>query len=278
MWWLILPALGGLLYTFTKQKKLVVIPNEKVVIIGASSGIGKELAKQFAARGAKVIISARRKPELEAVAIECGGDTKHYISDIGDQESIRGLKDFTVKEFQELDTLVICSGVLSVLPFEKIDDDKIQDIVNSIFNINAIGPILATKTFLPIIRKRIVIISSASATLPAPTRSLYTATKHAISGFFKSLRIELKPKGIKVFNVMPGSVKTDLRASSLDNPGQSSNQKAMLPEKCAETIIHQLDLEQEEIYIPKLYHLGTILSFIFPSLIDSMAAKKYGYK
>ncbi|KAJ3274951.1 hypothetical protein HDV01_001815 [Terramyces sp. JEL0728] len=278
MWWLLLPALGGLFYTLLKQKKPEIIPNEKILIIGASSGIGKELAKQYAARGSQLIISARRKAELEEVTAACGSNTKHFISDIADHDSIQQLKEFTVKEFGEIDTLVICSGVLSVLPFEKIPDDKIQDIVNSIFNINTIGPILTTKTFLPIIKRRIVVISSASATLPAPTRSLYTATKHAITGFFKSLRIELRGKGIKVYNVMPGSVATKLRASSLDSPGQSSNKKAMLPEKCAEIIINQVDCGQEEIYIPKFYHFGTILSFIVPKLIDSMAAKKYGYQ
>lgn len=107
MWWLILPAIGGILYTISKQKKPVIIPDEKVLIIGASSGIGKELAKQFAARGSKVIISARRKSELEAVSLECGGNTKYCISDIGQYGSIQNLKDYTVKEFGDIDTLVI---------------------------------------------------------------------------------------------------------------------------------------------------------------------------
>jgi short-subunit dehydrogenase len=188
------------------------------------------------------------------------------------------LLEFAIEKLGKVDTLIICSGVLSVLPFE----DLPIELISKIMNINAIAPIETTKIFLPELLRnsgQIIIVSSASGTIPAPTRSLYTASKHALTGFFRSLRIEVGHK-IHICHVMPGSVDTPLRATALDaneSLTSTTSRKAMAPSDCASKILTAASESQDEVYIPYYYKIATALSVYFPNLINHIAKKKYNY-
>lgn len=246
----------------------------KVVLIGASSGIGKEIALQLSCD--KVIV-ARRETELNQVASSCSGNTIAYAGDITKTSDMQQLLEFSIQKLGKVDTLIICSGVLSVLPFE----DLPMEIISKVMEINAVAPIITTKIFLKeLIRNtgQIIVVSSASGTLPAPTRTLYTASKHAVTGFFRSLRIELEEK-VHICHVMPGSVDTDLRVAALDSNKSMAppQRKVMSASDCASRILQAARESQDEVYIPSYYKFATLVSVYCPGFISYFAKKKYNY-
>ena len=296
----------------SKKRKL-----GRVVLIGASSGIGKELAIEMSRNEVfGMVLAARDKKKLDATAHECNRVMHKaftFVADITSSNDLRALLQFSRQKMGGVDTLILCSGVLSTLEFNSIDQSNIEDITNRIFQVNAIGPILATKIFLPELQaqgsrnssSQIVVIGSASGVIAAPTRTLYTATKHAVTGFFRSLRIELREKDVAICHVMPGSVDTPLRSSALDakeaaihevkdepirspptavapssspTTDQSNRSKVMSPQKCAYLVLKAAEKMKEEVYIPGIYQLGASVGIIFPRLLEYLAKRKYNYK
>ncbi|KAI8912714.1 hypothetical protein EDD86DRAFT_224147 [Gorgonomyces haynaldii] len=248
---------------------------KSAVIIGGSSGIGREIALQYASRGIKTVIVGRRLLELEQVVQECAlkAESHSFQGDITIEDDMRRLLRFADTKFKT-DTLVLVAGVLSVQPFENLQDTSI---IHQIFDVNTLGPIVATKIFLQRLMEskgRIVVVSSAASTMGAPTRSLYSATKHALNGFFNSLRIELDGR-VDITIAMPGSVDTGLRKSALDALPDDKHKKAMDPSVCAKKIIEAVDYKQRYLFLPSYYRLATILSYIVPDVIDSIAKSKY---
>eukprot|EP00842_Homolaphlyctis_polyrhiza_P005402 jgi/Hompol1/5863/HPOL_001117-RA len=278
-----------------------------VVILGASSGIGKHLALKYAARGAQLLLVARRKALLEQVQQECISlhpecRCEILAGDITD-ESVLALASATsnLKLGNGVDVLVICAGATSVLPFEdllKLDSQSpasnpspLLSLTTQIFQTNVFGPILAAKHFLPLLKQargQLLVISSAAALISPPTRSLYASTKHALNGFFKSLRIEVAQYGISVCIAMPGTVDTDFRTNSLDQnqqkqlqsdqQPQQSRKRNMSPEECAAVILDGADYGDREIHLPRSYFWAHVASLFIPSIVDRFAANKYHYK
>lgn len=300
----------------------------RVCLIGASSGIGKQLALQLSRMEIYgLVLASRCAGKLEALEGDCNeiAQSLDKISfkacDITKLEDLRMLLAHCQERMGGVDTLIICSGVISTLPFADVASaEALQDITNSIFQINAVGPIMAAKIFLPCleqsastagnrIKPRIVVVSSASGVMAAPTRTLYTASKHALTGFFRALRMEIRGKGISICHIMPGSVDTPLRESALDakqaldletrdrdEPIRSPpplnstttatttrsrrttpERKVMSPEKCASIILQSAQDLKEEVYIPKIYQLGVLVGVLFPGLIEYLARRKYNY-
>lgn len=180
--------------------------------------------------------------------------------------------------------MIFSSGVHGISYFQDIQN--LENATNQIFQINTIGPILTTQLFLPELQKnassQIIVISSASGVMAAPSRTLYTASKHAITGFFRALRMEVRKSGVSICHVMPGSVDTEFRASAVDAksvPDQSTkSRKVMSPEKCASIILNAAQKMKEEVYIPKVYQYAVLFGVLFPRLIEWLAAKKYAKK
>ena len=301
----------------------------RVCLIGASSGIGKQLALQLSRMEIYgLVLASRSAGKLEALTGDCNeiAQSIDKISfkacDITKLQDLKMLLAHCEERMGGVDTLIICSGVISTLPFADVASaEALQDITNSIFQINAVGPILAAKIFLPCleqsastmrqsngIKPRIVVVSSASGVMAAPTRTLYTASKHALTGFFRALRMEIRGKGISICHIMPGSVDTPLRESALDakqtldletidrdepirSPPLNSTtsatttrsrrttpeRKVMSPEKCASIILQSAQDLKEEVYIPKIYQLGVLVGVLFPGLIEYLARRKYNY-
>ena len=115
--------------------------------------------------------------------------------------------------------------------------------------------------------------------MAAPTRTLYCATKHAVTGFFRSLRLEMNG-AISIHLVLPGSVDTLLRANALDShlSKQTKNSKGISPERCAKIILDGVNRGLDEIYIPGYYRFAASLTYLWPSLVNYLAKKKYGIK
>ncbi|EGF84046.1 hypothetical protein BATDEDRAFT_21723 [Batrachochytrium dendrobatidis JAM81] len=314
---LIIPALAYMAYIRLTRKRPFTgdMAEQKVVILGASSGIGRSMAVQYAARGAKLLLVARRQGLLEQVQREC--QTMHPKSTcdivVGDitQESV--LAAATVKANSVLNgvnVLVLCAGITSVRSFEAlcsldseanqassgstVSSDSISTtLIQQVFTTNLHAHMLAVKHFLPILKAckaQILVISSVAGVIPAPTRSIYTASKHALTGFFKALRIELAYSGVSVCIAFPGTVNTAFRESAVDvevskteSPEMTRrimNRKqpgSMTADSCAANIIYGADRGDREIYLPRLYYFAHVLSMFMPEVMDYFAAKKYGY-
>ncbi|KAJ3036330.1 hypothetical protein HDV00_002802 [Rhizophlyctis rosea] len=176
-------------------------------------------------------------------------------------------------------------------------------LIDKMFKTNVMGPIYVAKHFTDLLIEsggKFVVVSSLAGVLAAPTRSIYTSTKFALTGFFTALRIELAKHNVAVCLIYPGSVATDLRHSAVDavptppsgitqtpsttappQPDPSAPQpparKRITPEQCADAIVEAGDERANETFVPAKYWVGAVVRPIWPGLVDYFAAKKYGY-
>jgi short-subunit dehydrogenase len=195
------------------------IDQQVVVLMGASSGIGRETAIRFAKRGAKVVVSARNGGALRSLVGEIrhnGGEALAVPADVAEFEQVKAVTDRAVEEYGSLDTWVHLSGVGLYATFDQTESEEFKRIIN----VNLMGQVYGTMVALPHLKREgrgaLIHISSVEAKRSAPYHSAYAASKHGIDGFLESLRVELKREGwpIGVTNVMPAAINTPFFSSS----------------------------------------------------------------
>lgn len=253
-----------------------------VIITGASKGIGAELARQLARQGAKLVLTARDEAALQAVARECeaaGAATKVVIADVAKQTECKAIIDGALAAFGRIDTLVNNAGATMWAKFEDIDD---MSILERIMQINYMGAVYCTHYALPHLKKtkgRIVGIASLTGKVGVPTRSGYAASKHAMAGFFDSLRIELQDSGVTVTMVYPGFVSTGIRENASGPDGKAikvspvKEGEVMSPEECAAIIVRAMTQRQREEVMTLKGKVGQWLKLIAPGFVDGLARK-----
>jgi short-subunit dehydrogenase len=199
-----------------------------VVVTGASSGIGRELAHQFCAHGARVIAVARRQPLLEQLADECNRENGelHYLAGDVTDTSFRRHVIATVRErFGRLDMLVNNAGVGALGAFADADEARLRQVME----VNFFAAAEWTRDALPLLgqgRKPLVVnIGSILGHRGVPSSSEYCASKFALCGFSESLRAELEPQGIGVLHVSPGPTETDFFDHVVDRKGEMAWRK-----------------------------------------------------
>jgi short-subunit dehydrogenase len=253
-----------------------------VVITGASKGIGAELARRLAAKGAKLVLAARGEKELDEIAAECrkaGAEVVTVKADVAVERDCAGVVAAAVNAFGRIDTLVNNAGATMWARFEDIRD---MSILQRIMQVNYMGAVYCTHHALPHLRAsrgRIVGISSLAGRTGVPTRTGYSASKHAMTGFFDSLRIELDGSGVTVTMIYPGFVATGIRenASGPDGkPIQVSPVKegeVMSVEDCARRIVAAIEGREREVVMTARGKLGMWLKLLAPSLVDRIARR-----
>ncbi|KAJ2910471.1 hypothetical protein GGI21_000842 [Coemansia aciculifera] len=270
-----------------------------VVIVGASSGIGRCLALEYAARGANLILCARRLEQLQKVAQECQQlnplvAVQTVVGDITQRTTQLALLEAATK----CDYLVLNAGAISVLPiadqweesFEVAAADRVESQFQEILALNVVAPAVVAGLFLPLLEKSrgsVVVVSSMAGLAAAPTRSLYSASKHAVSAYFNAFRMEVAGRGVAVTVVYPGTVDTDLRRAAVDAPSpvsssttvaSGSSSGKLSPDTCARQIVRAAALRHTSLITPFWpYALVPILYPIVPGFIDYLAKKKYGF-
>lgn len=299
-------------YMLTQQKKdrkqQLKPQDESVVIIGSSSGIGRECALQYASRGAKLILFARRAELLAQVKQECegaGSPQVHVIAgDVTSEIDLKHLADYTKTTFSHVDTIIYCAGAISVRPFlescgisiEKtttegfkvMEDPQQQDIntaIERITTINYVAAVWTARLFIPLLLDSVspnfLVVSSMAGKVGAPTRALYAGSKHALHGFFDSLRVELKPYNVHVGLICPGTVDTELRHSAVDlalGKGEiaGSKKNKLSAGAVAKSIIEVSDFRKREVFIPAWFGYAAVWAKLIASpLVDWFAARKY---
>ncbi|WVZ52902.1 hypothetical protein U9M48_003904 [Paspalum notatum var. saurae] len=197
------------------------VDGKVVWITGASRGIGEVLAMQFANLGAKLILSARNKDELERVK-------QNIISKNPDSRVEVLLMDLS-------------SGEESLKEAKRGALEESEEGLKATFNVNVTGTITLTRLLTPYMLDRgmghFVVMSSAAGKVPAPGQAIYSASKHALNGYFASLRSELCTKGIKVTVVCPGPIETPQSSGAASSVQRHSSEKRVSVERCAELTI-----------------------------------------
>jgi short-subunit dehydrogenase len=231
---------------------------DKVVwITGASSGIGEGLAYAFSKLGAKLILSARRENELERVKQNCQNPAEVYILplDLNDVASLKSKAEMAINKWGRLDVLVNNGGISQ----RGIAGDTKIEVVKKMMEINFFSYIELATCVLPQMKKQksghIVNISSILGKVGLPLRSAYAASKHALHGYFDSLREEVLKDNIHVMLVCPGYVKTNVTLNAITETGEplgkmlEGQANGIEPDVCARKIIKGIKNRRAELVI-----------------------------
>jgi dehydrogenase/reductase SDR family member 7B len=256
--------------------------NDKVVwITGASSGIGEALAYALAGKGARVILSARNIKRLNEVKDRCSSPEHHLVIplDLADSSIYSDTVRTVLDQFGRIDMLINNGGISQrSFAFQtSLDTDR------RIMETNFFGTVALTKSVLPSMIERgdghIIVISSLVGKLGTPLRSTYSASKHALHGFFDSLRAELSTKGIKVLIVCPGFVRTSISINALCADGSchgvmdDAQAGGMAPGVCAEKIIQAIEQNKDEVLIGGKELIGVYLKRFVPGIFNRIIAR-----
>jgi dehydrogenase/reductase SDR family protein 7B len=245
-------------------------------ITGASSGIGEALAYELSQAGARLILSARSVEKLHQVKSRCPNPQQHWVIplDLADTNTLDAAVTQVFKEVEKVDVLIHCGGVSQRALVQ--DTDLAVD--RRIMEINYFGAVALTKSVLPSMRQhqsgQIVVISSVVGKFGTAPRSAYAASKHALHGFFDSLRAEVYDAGIRVMLVCPGFIRTDVSRHALTGKGEAygkldkAQAKGMDVRVCAKKIVRAMEQQKEEGYIGGKEVWGVYLKRLFPRLFN----------
>jgi short-subunit dehydrogenase len=255
------------------------------IITGASFGIGRELALQLADHGAWLALAARNAEKLAEVSTQCnqrGGRAITVPTDVADQSNCQALVERTVQEYGRIDTLINNAGIGMAARFDQLED---LTIFEKVIQVNFLGSVYCTFYALPYLKKtkgRLVAVCSGRGLFPSATADGYGPSKHAMVGFFNSLRIELATSGVSVTLIFPEWVSTGITSRALRIDGTpigkiSVHEKnAMSVETCARLIIRAAERRQRQVVMTLLSKLGLWFQLIVPEFVDQIVSKKTG--
>jgi NAD(P)-dependent dehydrogenase (short-subunit alcohol dehydrogenase family) len=253
-----------------------------VIVTGASSGIGLQVALQLADQGAWLALAARRVERLEAVAEQCrqrDGAALVVPTDVSQQGQCQELVQRTVEEYGRLDTLINDAGVTM---WSRFEDMQNLEPFESVMGTNYFGSIYCTYYALPYLKRsqgRIVAIASLAGKSGIPTRSGYAASKHAVVGFFDSLRIEVAEHGISVTVIYPDYVASETRVRAFGPEGEPLGKSpiqegaVMTAETCAALILEAAARRKRQAILSRRGKILLWVKLIAPGLVDRMALR-----
>lgn len=267
-------------------------PVRVIVITGSSDGIGAEMARQLAARegaGVALVLAARNRAALELVAGACsalGAQTLVVPTDVSVQQQCRDLVAAAVARFGRIDALINNAGRSAHALFEDVEDLGWYE---ELMRINLWGAVWCTHAALPHLkasRGSIVAVSSLVGLVGVPGRTAYAATKFAVTGFFESLRAEVKGAGVSVTTAFPGVVATGTRVHGFNAAGQPAGvsglkeDDAMSVAQCARLILDGMERRKREVVMTAKGKAGRFLKLVAPGLVEklALAALKDGVK
>lgn len=257
------------------------IKGKVVWITGASSGIGEAFAYEMASMGAKVILSARRAEALDRVKAVCeqkGGKADVVTLDLASPETIDQAFE-QVKSISSTIDILFNNGGISQRSLTWETDLAVD---RRIMEVNFFGNIHLTKLVLPLMRQQkqgmILVTSSVVGKFGFPLRSAYAASKHALHGFFDSLRAEITDEDIHIMLICPGRIKTNISLNALSGDGTNHGEmdqgqaKGMSAEQCAKIIFRAMRRKTPELYIGKEKIMIYLRRYI-PALYYRMAKR-----
>lgn len=253
-----------------------------VVITGASSGIGKALAFEYASKGTKVVIGARSHDKLIEIAEEIklkGGEVAFAQTDVSVELECKNLILTAIERFGKIDILINNAGISMRALFQNTK----LDVLKKVMDINFWGTVYCTKYALPYILKEkgtIVGVSSIGGVVGLPARSAYSASKFAMQGFLKTLRVEYLKKGINVLVAYPGFTSSNIRNAALSGDGSKQGesprdeQKMMTAEAVAIQIYRAVEKRKNKVVLTTEGKIIVLLNKFFPNWIDKMVYRE----
>ncbi len=256
--------------------------NKVIIITGPSSGIGRALALHLAPQRPWLVLAARDVERLQEVADSCerqGARTLVVPTDIADPDACEALIQRTVAACEKIDVLVNNAGFSMWATVEEVQD---VDLFKRLMQVNYLGSVWCTKFALPYLKGtggRIVAISSLAGLTGVPGHSGYCATKHAMQGFFDSLRIELDGTGVTVTIIAPDFVQSEIHARSVKGDGSPSGRVLRAPgsvltaDACAKVILQAMTSRKRLAFTSVRGRWGRWIKLLSPALVDWMAKK-----
>lgn len=253
---------------------------KRIWITGASSGIGEALAYACAAQGAQLVLSARQQEVLETVAEKArkmgAASVLVQALDLAQHDAIPGLAAQVLQKVGKVDILIHCGGISQrgkALDTALAVDKRLMDV-------NYFGTVALTKAVLPSMLTHqlghIVVVTSLTGKFGSPLRSAYAASKHALHGFFDSLRAELVDSPIQVTLVCPGFVRTKVSINALTGSGKaqgtmdSATEKGLSAEEAARRTLRAIKNGKEEVWFGGKEVLGVYLKRFFPAYFSKV--------
>jgi short-subunit dehydrogenase len=255
---------------------------QAVLLTGASEGIGRALAHALAGQRARVALAARNVARLEELAAQCrarGAEVLVVPADLGDPRACQELVARTLARFGGLDMLINNAGMTM---WSRLDELQDEDVLERLVRVNYLGAAWTTRHALPALlarRGRVVAVSSLAGLAGVPTRTGYAASKHAMAGFFDSLRIELAGSGVTVTVVAPDFVATEIHRRALGPEGQPLGESPMVEsaimgaDECARVVLDAAARRKRLAFTSARGRALPWLRLLAPGLVDRMAAR-----
>ncbi len=254
------------------------LANKTVFITGASGGVGAEIARLCAERGANLALFARRLEQLQKLKEELekhSGTIRVYRLDVSDTAQIEEVFTKALDDFSGVDVLVNNAGYGK---FRYAHEVTVEDI-KGMFNVNVVGLIYCTRMALPVMMENksghIINIASQAGKVATPKSSIYSATKHAVVGFSNALRMELADLNIYVTAVNPGPIDTHFFDIADEKGTYVKNVKRYMlkPEYVAQKVVDAMLTPKREINLPRWMSLGSYIYALFPRLFEKAGKK-----
>jgi len=261
------------------------LTGKTIVITGASSGLGASLAEQLSLHKTNLVLFSRNIDKLQSVAKTCEANgSKRLVvqGDISNPEDCKKLFDETILNFSTIDHLVLNAGISMWAELEEITD---LSLFQKLIDTNYLGAVYLIHFCLPALIKSkgmITAISSIQGKIAVPHHTGYVASKHALTGFLNTLRMEVKDKGVDVMLVMPHWLRgTDLRKNAFDKNGKQigeskkeHSKESITLEECSRKIIKGMTNRKRELIIPGKLKALTWLNLFFPNLAEKIVMGK----
>lgn len=255
------------------------LSNNTVIITGASSGIGKSLAEEFARRGANLVLAARQyvtlceiaqslqdQYQIKAVAVQC---------DVSVEEDCKHLIRQAITTFGKIDVLINNAGISMRALFEDAD----VQVLKTLMDVNFWGTVYCTKYALPEIMKTqgsVVGVSSIAGYKGLPGRTGYSASKFAMNGFLDALRVENLKNGIHIMTACPGFTASNIRNTALNKDGNQQGEstlheeKMMTSDQVAKIIADGVENRTRTLIMTPQGKLTVLLSKLLPGVLDKL--------
>eukprot|EP00727_Mastigamoeba_balamuthi_P010133 m51a1_g5742 putative hydroxysteroid dehydrogenase (304) ;mRNA; r:1164625-1165711 len=286
-------VLAAIVYPrLTPAADFTTLRGKVVVVTGAASGIGREVARLAARNGARLVISDRRADRLAESAVDCralgAADVLEVVADVTQRDQCLDLAR-RAAEFGSgaIDVLALIAGVSMDFEFAETKPEASA----MIMNVNLFGPAWTAEEAAQALaraRGRVLVVSSMSALLPRARRCWYAASKAAVKTLFDNIRFEFAPMGVSVTVGLPGFVATEMATgvSRLDAQGRSLGANAssasgaaahgfsmMQPDDVARRLVAATLARRRSIACPPWYELMTIGPILFPALYDCIVSR-----
>src|SRR4028118_1597180 len=253
------------------------INQQVVAVVGASSGIGRESALQFAKRGAKLVVSARSESKLASLVDEIrrfGGEATGVVADVSVFEQVKAIADRTVEVYGRLDTWVHVSAVGIFATFDNTTPEEFKRVID----VSLMGQVYGAMAALPHLKREgrgaLIHISSMEGVRSLPYQSAYSAAKHGVEGFLEAMRVELQHENIpiSVTSIKPAVIDTPFWDNVRTKLGvkPSGIPPYYSPSLVADAILYVAEHPTRDFFVGDAARALDFLQRLSPSLVDSL--------